>query len=305
MARAPSRHGSLAFFKPLFLRLLGVNQNDGNVEAVCREQIADKKMKVASVLRRFRRWRRQREFPAQVRDGRALLTPAEEKSLLGVVMAFAVTNVSCHRSELIKLVRSFVPHDHQVSANADSQFLRRFLAKHRGVITVKRDKLMAKARVSSRLLSDVDRFIEAFCVIREKYNIADAGLITCDETLLVVHGTDVGDNRVELVRRGQKSVEAPRARRLGSLLLFVSATGHVLLRIFILKPYRLRGNVDSVVIPRPRRYRNHDLYYMTTKSGVVIHWRQAGGCVYDANALADAGVPLDEFGELPAQLVGK
>ena len=157
----------------------------------------------------------------------------------------------------------------QVSANADSHFGRRLLAKHKDAITMKRDNLMAKARVSSRLLSDVDRFFEAFCVIREKYNIADAGHIRCDETLLVVHGTDVGDNRVELVRRGQKSLEAPRARRLGSLLLFVSATGHVLLRIFILKPYRVRGNVDSVVIPRPRRYRNHDLYYMTTESGVI------------------------------------
>lgn len=197
----------------------------------------------------------------------ALLTENQNIILEGLVLAHAAASIPFTFAQIsswaVKLFNIPTP-----SRNWASMWVKARPDRLR----VSKGKLMAKKRVNDIIISEVDQFCEVMEVNFHRYHFSDFNCVNYDETRIVI-----GENKVFRVFDKSKDTSdfvGGKTKALGSYIPFVSASGVVIMSVFIFpcKEGEETGLVrQEIEVPTSgngtRTSRNR--YYLFTPSGYL------------------------------------
>jgi hypothetical protein len=217
-----------------------------------------------------RRLRRRVAIGEGIADERRIVSVEHEQMILGLIKAFASFNKPLRPSEVIALARE----NAQYGDFDQRKWFANFMARHKNFIVVRKDKTITAARISPKIIDDIEHYIIGYDSLRRAHPIGPRGIMSLDEFLLSFNGDVTGAEVIEWVKRRRKATQTPRTSRIGSICFVTSAEGCVVAKFVILRAGHRgeRTGAVDVVLPAERRLRRHEttnLWYITSESGCM------------------------------------
>ena len=235
-----------------------------NTKGVWKRWSKNLEKSVPTLKRELRRERARWASSDPRHDRRRVFNETQEMELLGFLKAMASGNTPVHVVEFHQLVAGM----RRAKSFHLERWFREFMHRYKSVLTVRKDKTINLARMSHSHKNNVEQFIAGYERLQEMHPVQPKGKMSLDEFVYSLRPGSKGAEVIEWRRRGAKNKRSPRAKKLGSCCVVTSATGTVVLKLFVLVPL----NDEVVTLPKPKRYARAacaNCYYMTRKSGLM------------------------------------
>jgi hypothetical protein len=236
---------------------------DGETQlSVCTSMAEALNTTPSALIRMLQRHRPEVVHCVPLQDRRRDVSKDHEGLLLGLIKTFSAAKAPLHVNELIDCAKQYAEHN-----DVDwRQWLTRFLWRHRAYIKRGVNKTITHARMSNKVIDDVESYIEHYESLREIFPVSDRAVMSLDEFLLSWTGATLGADRLQWIRVRQKAAQVPRSNRLGSICYVTSSLGTVVARFVVLR------DDSALVLPVHHRLQRHEptgTWYTTSKSGMM------------------------------------